>query len=158
MITEKLPPNITFRAFANKDRSAVSALILQLYIDDPSIKQVTPAQIARTFDELLGHPDKGNIMVFDCNGEIAGYSILINFWSNEYGGNILYIDELFVKDTFRGQGIGTQFLRFLAQNPPHQSIALQLEVTPGNVKARKLYQSLGFVVHKNDRMTLELSS
>lgn len=156
MQTDHSASGISFRAFTDKDRPAVRELVLQLYKDDPSIKVVSPDQIDRTFDELQQHPDKGMIMVFDHNGATAGYSILINFWSNEYGGNILYIDELFVKNTYRGQGIGTGFIRFLAQNPPGNSIALQLEVTPGNAGARKLYESLGFIKHKNDRMTLEL--
>ena len=60
----------------------------------------------RTVHELETHPEKGTILVIGRDGQIVGYAVLINFWSNECGGNVLIIDELYVAPPCRGQGIG----------------------------------------------------
>lgn len=147
---------IHYRTFRPTDGPVVAELIQGLYREDPSSRGMTPQKIRHTFDFITAHPEQGAIIVLEYDAEIIGYSILINFWSNEYGGNILYIDELYVKQAYRSRGIGTNFIRYLAKTMFENSVALQLEVTPDNTQARKLYESLGFIRHKNDRLTLEL--
>lgn len=148
--------NIQFRAFRPDDADAVAALIFGLYREDHSIKEMSLDKIQRTFDHLRAHPALGQVVVFDAGGEVAGYSILINFWSNEYGGNILYVDELYIRADHRGRGMGTAFLRRVAAGDFGPAVALQLEVTGGNLEARRLYERLGFSVHKNETLTLDL--
>jgi ribosomal protein S18 acetylase RimI-like enzyme len=87
--------------------------------------------------------------VFEQENRILGYAILINFWSNEYGGIILTIDELLVIPAYRGKGIGTAFIQFLMNSRYNDFVALKLEVLPYNQRALRLYESLGF--QKADR-------
>ena len=148
--------NVEYRQFEDSDGKAITKLIQHLYQEDPGGKPMLPQKIQNTFDSLPKHPDCGKIMVLEAENEIIGYAILINFWSNEFGGNIVIIDELFIKKEFRSQGIGTNFIKYLAENKYGNSVALQLEVTPGNTNARKLYESLGFKLHKNDMFDLDL--
>ncbi len=148
--------NVKYRQFKNGDSDAVAGLIQDLYREDPSDRPMLPQKIAGTFDSLTRHPDRGCIMVLEYENGIIGYSIIINFWSNEFGGNVSFIDELYVKKEFRGRGVGTDFIKYLAENKFGDAVALRLEVTPGNKKARKLYESLGFKSHKNDTLNLEL--
>jgi ribosomal protein S18 acetylase RimI-like enzyme len=147
---------VQYRKFQTSDSNIVTGLIQSLYREDPSDKPMSPNKIQDTFDALTNHPDRGTIILFDLNGEVIGYSILINFWSNEFGGNILTIDELYIKKAFRSQGIGTRFIQYLAETRFGNSVVIQLEVTPDNVKARKLYESLGFRLHKNSMFDLLL--
>lgn len=148
--------NIKYRSFEDSDQEMLTELILNLYKEDSSVKLMTTEKIRKTFNAFRSHPEKGIIVVIESDGVIAGYSILINFWSNEFGGNILFIDELYIKKEFRGQSIATDFIKYISQNKSEGTIALQLQVTPGNVNARKLYERLGFGLHKNDTLLLEL--
>ena len=148
--------DIKYRKFKTSDRKIVAELIQNLYREDPDGKPMSPQKIQNTFDSLKDDSDRGTIIVFEHESAIIGYAILINFWSNEFGGNILNIDELYIKKKFRSQGIGTKFIKYLAENKFGDSVALQLEVTSGNAKARKLYESLGFKLHENDTYDLEL--
>lgn len=66
--------------------------MLNLYTEDPKDQIIELAKIEKTFTALLLEPSRRTIMVFEAAHEIVGYSILINFWSNEFGGNILIID------------------------------------------------------------------
>jgi len=146
-----------FRKFSTSDKNIIAEMIIGLYTEDPSDKVVDTRKIEKTFDTLLNEPSRGTVMVFEKGEEIAGYSILINFWSNEFGGNILIIDELFVKVEFRSQGIASQFIQHLVETQFNNSVALQLEVTPDNHRALALYKSLGFRKHKNDYYDLLLT-
>lgn len=148
--------NIKYRQFKISDSKIVAGFIQNLYKEDPSDKRMLPRKIKSTFKSLINHPDRGTIIVFEHGEEIVGYAILINFWSNEFGGNIVDIDELFIKKKFRSRGIGTDFIKHLAKNKFGDSVALRLEVTPANNKARKLYTSLGFKLHKNNFYNLDL--
>lgn len=148
--------DIKYRKFKNSDSKIVAELIQNLYLEDPSEKPMLIQKIQNTFNSLTKHPDRGTIMVLENEGEIIGYAILINFWSNEFGGNIVNIDEIYIKKEFRSQGIGTNFIKYLAENKFGNSVSLQLEVTVRNTKARKLYESLGFKLHKNNIYDLEL--
>ncbi len=147
--------NIEYRKFKNSDSDSAAELIQALYREDPSDRPIILPQIKKTFERLCRHPELGCIMIIECGGEIAGYSILINFWSNEFGGNVCFIDELYVKKEFRGKGIAGGFIKYLAEVKFADSVALRLEVTPANKSARKLYEKLGFKPHKNDTLDLE---
>lgn len=146
----------TYRPFKKSDESAISELIFNLYEEDPNYKKVSPEKIKKTFEMLRTQPERGNILVMELKQEIIGYAILINYWSNEFGGNILNIDELFIKKEYRAQGIGTDFIKYLAQSKFGESVALELEVTPENTPALRLYKRLGFKVYKNQILDLEL--
>lgn len=148
--------DIKYRQFKNSDSEVVAELIKNLYQEDPGGKPMLEQKIQKTFDSLTKHPDRGTIMLIEKEHEIIGYSILINFWSNEFGGNIIEIDELYIKKEFRSKGIGTNFIKYLKDNKFGNLVALQLEVTPTNTKARTLYENLGFKLHKNTTLTLEV--
>ena len=84
--------------------------------------------------------------------------MLIPYWSNEFGGTLLFVDELFVDEAFRGRGIARSFLAFVAEQRPYQAVALALEVTPRNVRARALYESLGFHQRHHQMLTRRLET
>jgi len=147
---------IKYRKYKNEDKKNVIKLIKRFYTEDPTPKGMSNEKIKKTLAFLPKHKERGIILVFDYNKEIIGYSVLINFWSNEYGGNIIYIDELFVKKEWRRKGIATEFITALIKKRINNAIAIQLEVTPNNKNARKLYERLGFIEHKNPQLTKEM--
>lgn len=147
---------ISFRAYKESDFSELCVMSTELYLVDPSDKTITSENIRNTVESSVTNPELIQIVLFDLSGVITGYSITIKYWSNEYGGFIEYIDELFVKEKYRSQGIGSSYIKFLKENHDENVIALRLEVTPDNAKARKLYQRNGFLNHKNKTLDLLL--
>ena len=131
-----------FRPCLKADLPALARLVEQLYISDPGDAPANP-DITLTFAEFERHPQKGRIVLFDLGGEVAGYAILVFFWSNEFGGDFVEIDELLVDEKHRGSGIGRAFFAWLALN--YQDCAgYALQVSARNEEARKLYLSVGF--------------
>lgn len=130
-------------------------LIKAFYREDPEGKPTNKNKIKDTFRELFSS-ESGCIMLMTINRKIIGYAILINYWSNEYNGNILHIDELYIAKGYRGQGIGSKLIKHLIKVKFYEAVAIMLEVTPINKKAEKLYRKLGFEQARNKFLIQEL--
>ena len=150
--------DIRYRTPEKEEHILVYEMIKALYQDDPEGKPMTDEKISRTLRQLHHHPDYGSVQVFEWEGQLVGYALLINFWSNEYGGNVLSIDELYIRPDFRGVGIGTHFIQYLKNNRFNNCVALELEVLPYNTKALKLYQKLGFQGTNRTHLLLEITN
>lgn len=127
-------------------------MIVSLYREDPEGESINEEKIKRTIAESRNNPGKLRIYMFRQENDNVGYAILVYFWSNEYGGDIINIDELYVKETCRNQGIGTEFLSFVERMD--NKAALQLETTPSNSRALGYYRRLGFVPSGNTHLML----
>jgi ribosomal protein S18 acetylase RimI-like enzyme len=128
--------------------AALIALCGALYAEDPSPAPVPPAQVAATLAALRAAPWRGRALALELGAGPVGYALLIAFWSNELGGEVCVIDELYVAPAQRSQGWGSALLTALQGEPgalwPERPAALALEVTPGNHAAQALYARLGF--------------
>jgi GNAT superfamily N-acetyltransferase len=121
-------------------------MCLALNREDPG-EPVTAQQIRLTLSALRAAPVRGRAVVAEVEGQVVGYALLISFWSNEYGGELCTIDELYVSSPRRGGGIATGLFEAIVTDRsvwPHEPAALQLEVTPKNARARAFYERLGF--------------
>ncbi|MBP6836943.1 MAG: GNAT family N-acetyltransferase [Kofleriaceae bacterium] len=153
---------IRWRAYEAGDRATVVGMMRRLYIDDPSDHVVTDEQIGRTITTLTAEPVRGRIVVAaeaEPEGGLArppvGYAVLCGFWSNELGGEVCIVDELYVAPPARGAGLASSLLtELVARRAPwfRAAVAFELEVTPTNTRARALDTRLGFRPTKNARL------
>ena len=65
------------------------------------------------FVKFINNDNYGNCFKVVFDGEIAGYIILAKYFSFEFGGEILFLDELFVKPEFQGKSLGKNALEFV---------------------------------------------
>lgn len=100
-------------------------------------------------EKLLHQKDWGQLFTFDEEGQEAGYLMLAYGYSFEFGGRIGFIDELYIKPSFRGKGVGKTVLQQLKSQMENLGLAsLRLEVEQYNKHAIGLYESEGFEVHQ----------
>lgn len=85
------------------------------------------------------------ITVATCGGTIVAY-IMTRDWMNfDHNAKARHIQQLYVAEPFRGQGIATALLRHTAQQALRQQcFRLILDVGKNNQPARRLYRQLGF--------------
>jgi GNAT superfamily N-acetyltransferase len=140
------------RTAGDGDLPLLTRLMDELYSEDPNIAALPRPDISLTLREFSQHPDKGRLAVLECDGEPCGYAILVFFWSNEYGNNIIEIDEVFVDSKFRGRGIGGKFFSWLRSEHAESSAGWSLQVAHKNKDARRLYERLGFKSSRNEHM------
>lgn len=122
----------------------VLRMMRELYATDARDLNVVPDKFPATIDRLIAEPTRGRVLLFMQADVVCGYALLIPYWSNEFGGTMLLVDEILVEKEFRGQGIGRAFFAFITAEPPFEAVALGLEVSPKNARARALYESMGF--------------
>ena len=136
-----------WRTAGPDDDDRLVGLCLDLYRDDPGPRPVVAEQVRRTLLTLREEPWRGRAVLLDLGGQVVGYALLISFWSNELGGEVCDVDELFVAPEHRGRGYATSLFAALDRGElwPTPWVALALGTTPGNADARRLYKRLGFV-------------
>lgn len=126
-----------------------------LYREDKSEDSDTmmsPPDISLTLSELERKPDKGTLISMLKGTELIGYAIIIFFWSNEFGGDIIEIDELYVASAHRNSGVGGSFFEWLERTYSNSGRGFSLQASPRNVAAVRLYEKLGFISSRNKHM------
>ena len=128
------------------DDNSLVEMCLRLYDEDPGILPIHPENMRATLRALRREPSRGRAVVLDIKSQLSGYALLIAFWSNELGGNICEVDELFVVPERRNLGHGKSLFEAILNGGvwPTPIVGLALGVTPHNVRARTFYERLGF--------------
>ncbi len=134
---------LVFDNYQEKDFVDLREMIFALYAEDPSGSEMTDEKIENTVREIAAHTEKARIMMIRTEGENIGYSIIVMFWSNERGGDIIHIDELYVKKEYRNKRAASSFIEWLIESYTN-AVAFALETTPSNSAASRLYHRLGF--------------
>lgn len=95
------------------------------------------------FAELCQRDTYFNGWILEQAGAVAGFAVLSKAFATEVGGLVLWLEELYVRPAFQGQGLGSAFLEWIkGQYPACRRI--RLEVAPENPRARALYARMGF--------------
>lgn len=139
-------PEAVWHVAAPMDDEPIVAMCVALYEEDQG-EPVHPEQVRRTLALLRAEPARGRAVVIERDHHVIGYALLISFWSNEYGGEICIVDEMYVTPPHRGRGLGTGLFGAVLRDRalwPTVPAALELEVSPKNHRARALYERLGF--------------
>ena len=131
-----------FRNAEEKDFALYMELAQEFY-RSPAVLHPIPTQyMENTFREAMRSDVYIILRLFEVDGEAAGYAILSRSFSPESGSPICWIEELYIREAYRGHGLGTKFLTYLREEFP--SARLRLEVEPENTGAAALYRRLGF--------------
>jgi GNAT superfamily N-acetyltransferase len=82
-------------------------------------------------------------LIADWDGQPAGYALFFGCYST-WAGRRLFLEDLFVREPFRGRGIGKALLASVARIAVQENCyGVQWEVLKWNEKAIELYKSLG---------------
>ena len=91
--------------------------------------------------------------------EVIGYIVLTLGYRLEYRGQYAFLDELYVRENKRGEGIGTRAIEFLEKTCQQMKVRfLQLEVKRDNSVARALYERKGFEQQDRDVLVRKVPS
>lgn len=135
----------TYRMPTPRDLPGLVRLVQAFYRELQRVLEISAERVVATVGELSRNKEKGSVFVFERDGDLAGYAILATSWSNELGGTVLAVDEIYVEPAQRRQGIASDFLGLLRKVVPDDVKAIQLEVDRSNRPALALYRKLGFV-------------
>jgi diamine N-acetyltransferase len=113
----------------------------------------------RTVEKFIRDHSWGRLWLILTDGAPVGYLILTLGFSFEYGGYDAFIDEVYIREQHRGQGIGRLALQIAEDACRELGVqALHLEVERVNTTAHALYRKVGFVEHDRHLLTKQITS
>ena len=146
---KKIEPQ--FRKAKKADTNILKTLIREYYRFDR--QQVSNEKIASSLNFALKDNPYVSIWLIDVADKVAGYLVVAIGFTIEAGGKDGFLDELFLREPFRGLGVGRKAIEFaIALCQTLEIQRLSLEVETHNTKARRLYEDIGFFAH--DRLLM----
>lgn len=141
------------RKITESDKAEYVQMVTEFYNSDAVIKPIPRDSIEATFNELMQSDVYAESFIIESDGTVAGYALLAKTFSQEAGGLCIWIEELFIKENFRGKGLGKEFFEFLFKNRPAKRYRLEIE--PENEAAVALYLKKGFDFFEYGQMVKE---
>ena len=136
--------NITVRAMTPQDKNAVFEMMRTFYS--------SPAVYTNGSDEIFLNDIENCIndnpylegYIFEDANCIKGYAMIAKSYSTEFGKMCIWIEDLYLKEPYRGCGIGSRVLQFIIDRFP--ACIFRLEVEEENQRAIATYKKNGFAV------------
>lgn len=148
---------LRFQPLAPADFESLFGMMREFYVHEEMPFDETVARQALL--KMLDNDSLGRVFLIYAGGEIAGYTVLTFGYSLEFHGRDAFVDELFLREKYRGQGIGQQTLEFLSSVCAESGVkALHLEVDHKNNTAQQTYRKFGFKDHDRYLMTKWLTT
>lgn len=138
------------------DRDAYIELVQQFYSSDAVQHAIPRENIEATFDELMRSDIYAQGYMLIHNGQPAGYALTAKTFSCEGGGLTVWIEEAFIRPEYRSLGLGSALFSAVEADHGPSLTRMRLEITPDNLRAKSLYQKLGFQEFPYLQMVKEL--
>ncbi|MBD0370927.1 MAG: GNAT family N-acetyltransferase [Pyrinomonadaceae bacterium] len=108
-----------------------------------------------SFSALLQDDSRGAVWIVYQDSEPAGYVVLTIRFSMEFGGLDAFIDDMFIRPSYRRKGLGRAVLAALFEECERRKVlAVHVEVGQDNVAANALYRSFGLKPYDDGRQML----
>lgn len=132
------------REMKPEDRDLFIEMADDFYHSDAVSHAVPVDHFQKTFEEILKKGPYVRGYILETDGNPVGYLLLSFTYSNEAGGMVAWIEEIYVIKDCRGRGLGKEVFHFLEKEYGKKVKRFRLEVTQENVRAASLYQRMGY--------------
>lgn len=126
------------------DRDAVMNMMKTFYASPAVLTNGSEEIFEADIDACVGESPYAEGYVFENDGETVGYAMLAKSFSTEFGKRCIWIEDLYINEPHRGEGIGSAFFNMISEKYPDH--LLRLEAEEENERAIHVYQKNGFEV------------
>jgi GNAT superfamily N-acetyltransferase len=133
---------LSIRPATGNDVAFLLAMIRELAEFERMPEMVTN-QEADLVRDGFGENPRFRALIAEWSGQPAGYALFFGYYST-WAGPGLFLEDLFVREAFRGHGIGTALLAAVARVAVDEKCCgIQWSVLDWNENAIKIYKALG---------------
>lgn len=127
-----------------RDKASVMEMMRVFYASAAVLSNGSEEIFAVDVENCIGESPYLEGYIFENEESIQGYAMVAKSFSTEFGKPCIWIEDLYVKDEYRGLGIGSQFLHFIEEKYPNA--VLRLEAEAENARALHVYKKCGYEV------------
>lgn len=134
----------TIRYMEQKDKTQVMDMMRVFYASPAVLSNGSEEIFEADVDNCIGESPYLEGYIFESNGDIQGYGMVAKSFSTEFGKPCIWIEDIYIKDEYRGMGIGSCFLHYIEEKYPNAVFRLEAEAE--NERAVHVYQKCGYEV------------
>lgn len=140
------------RRIQPEDRDIYIQMAQEFYHTDAVDHTIPVRNIENTFEELMRNDTYAEAYILEHENEAAGYILLAKTFSQEAGGPVVWIEEIYIRPEHQGKGIGSRIFKKLDDMFDEGVYRLRLEVEKTNIRAVELYERQGYTWLAYDQM------
>jgi GNAT superfamily N-acetyltransferase len=135
--------DLTIRPAEPADVSAIFGMIFELAVFE-KLEHMVVADEAMLHESLFGDRPACEALVGEANGEVVTFALFFHNFSTFLCKKGLYLEDLYVKQSCRGNGYGKQMLAALARLAVERDCGrFEWSVLDWNTNAIKFYEGMG---------------
>ncbi|CAM3990258.1 GNAT family N-acetyltransferase [Mesobacillus zeae] len=136
----------TVRSITSKDTKKLIPLVRSYIVDFYKCPNPTDKELEDHINLLIDHPMLGKQFVIENDGDFAGFVTLYFTFSTTKVKKISVLNDLFVAEAYRGNGLGeTLFRHALNYSRENGYATMNWETANDNITAQSLYEKMGGV-------------
>ncbi|WP_249030062.1 GNAT family N-acetyltransferase [Tannockella kyphosi] len=144
------------RKIEDKDEDIVYRM-MEVFYNSPAVLEQVPGEVLKKNIKncIYDHRClKG--FVFEKNDVVFGYAMIAWSYSTEFGGDCLWIEDIYIQEPYRNKGYVSIFMKYLEETFKGNVVRFRLEVSNTNQGAIKAYQKNGYQTLSYIQMTKEV--
>lgn len=134
--------DFSIRCFQKNDKSEIISMMTEFYSSDAVYTNGSIDIFETDFENCINDSPYLEGYVFYTKNIILGYAMLAKTFSTEFGKTCIWLEDLYLKNGYRGLGIIPKFIEYVEEIYP-ESI-YKLEVEADNIHAIHVYRKQGF--------------
>ena len=132
------------RKMTAEDKPAVQEMMRLFYASPAVLSNGSEEIFSADIENCVNDSPYLEGYILENDEEIQGYAMIAKSFSTEFGKSCIWIEDLYLKESYRGQGVGSRFFDFIKKEYP-ESI-FRLEVEAENERAIAVYKKNGFEI------------
>ena len=127
-----------------EDKPAVLEMMKVFYASPAVLSNGSDEIFSNDIDNCVNDSPYLEGYVLEESKEIQGYAMIAKSFSTEFGKQCIWIEDLYIKDSYRGLGLGNMLIEFITKK--FTDCIFRLEVEEENEGAIHVYEKNGFAV------------
>ena len=134
----------TIRSMEMRDRDDVLKMMRVFYSSPAILTNGSEEIFERDIDNCINDSPYLEGYIFEGEDAILGYAMVAKSFSTEFGKPCIWIEDLYLKDEYRNDGIGSAFFDYIESK--YNDVIFRLEVEEENDRAVHVYKKCGFEI------------